>query len=122
VAQAEVAYLLNETSDFKIGALRTLEPVPVYGSYVDNRAYTNARLLMGGRLILHGGAAFDYLVFSGSSRHDTTVSFDLGPEYQLMRWLILAGGYTLTYRTSTEAALTFNYSRHEPYLRVIGTY
>src|SRR5262249_18054473 len=91
VAQAEVTYLLNETSNFKIGALRTLEPVPVFGSYVDNRGYTDARLLMGGKLILHGRAAFDYLVFSGSSRHDTTVSLDLGPEFQLMRWLIIAG-------------------------------
>jgi len=122
VAQAEVIYLLNDVSNFKIGGLRTLEPVPVYGSFVDNRAYTEARLLMGGKLILHGRAAFDYLVFSGSSRHDSTVTFDFGPDFQLMRWLIIAGGYSLSYRTSTDAALTLNFSRHEPYLRVVCTY
>ncbi len=123
IANLEFSYLLSDTNTFKLGALRTVEPVPVYGSYVDNRVYSEARLLMGGgKLILHGQAALDFLQFSSSPRHDTTVTFDVGPEYQVMRWLTVAAGYALTYRTSTSAALTFNYSRHEPYLRVTCIY
>jgi hypothetical protein len=122
IANLEFSYLLSDINTFKLGALRTLEPVPVYGSYVDNRVYSEARLLMGGKLILHGQLALDYVQFSSSPRHDTTVSFDVGPDYQLMRWLTVAAGYALTYRTSSSAALTFNFSRHEPYLRVTCIY
>jgi hypothetical protein len=122
IANLEVSYLLSDTNTLKLGALRTLEPVPVYGSYVDNRVYSEARLLMGGKLILHGQAALDFLRFSSSPRNDTTVTFNVGADYQLMRWVTLAAGYALTYRTSSEAALTFNFSRHEPYFRVTGIY
>jgi hypothetical protein len=122
IANLEVSYLLSDINTLKLGGLRTLEPVPVYGSYVDNRVYSEVRLLMGGRLIVHGQAALDYVQFSSSPRNDTTVSFDVGLDYQLMRWITLAAGYTLTYRTSSSAALTFNYSRHEPYFRVTCIY
>jgi len=122
IANLELSYLLSDTNTFKLGALRSLDPVPVFGSYVDNRVYSEARLLMGGKLIAHGSAALDYLQFSNSTRRDTTVSFDIGPEYQVMRWLVVAAGYVLTYRSSSEAALTFNFSRHEPYLRVTCIY
>jgi hypothetical protein len=123
IANLEFSYLLSDTNSFKLGAQRSLDPVPVYGSYVDNRAYSEARLLMdGGKLIAHGGVALDYLQFSNSTRRDTAVSLDIGPEYQVMRWLILAAGYVLTYRSSSEAALTFNFSRHEPYLRMTCVY
>lgn len=122
IANLELSYLLSDTNTLKLGGLRTLEPVPVYGSYADNRVYSEARLFMGGRLILHGLASVDFLAFSNSPRRDTTITFDVGPDYQVMRWLTVAAGYVLTYRTSSEAALTFNFSRHEPYFRVICTY
>src|SRR5262249_31978825 len=80
LTHAEVTSLLTDVSIFRFGGLRTRERVPFYGSFVNTRASTGARFLMGGNLTPHGRAAFDSLVFSGSSRHDSTVTFDFGPD------------------------------------------
>src|SRR5260370_27130904 len=76
IANLEFSYLLSDINTFKLGALRTLEPVPVYGSSVHNRVYSEARLLMGGKLILHGQLALDYVQFSSSPPHAPHVPFD----------------------------------------------
>ncbi len=121
--RAEVNYLMSETSSVKVGVLREGLPVPVYGTYLDNRAYLEASFLLQGRLTLHGYASLDRLSFySGSNRADTTATIDLGPEYQLTKWLIGAAGYILGSRSSNFVATSYNFTRHEAYLRATFIY
>ena len=123
VALAELSYLMSETSNVKLGYLRSAEPVPRYGTYLDDRGYLEARFFLDGRLTLHGLAAFDYLSFySGSGRSDTAVTVDLGPEYQFTKWLIGAAGYVLGTRHSNNPAATFNFTRNEAYIRATFLY
>jgi len=125
VAQLEFNYLVSDVSYAKVGYLRNLEPVPTFGTYGDDRGYLETRFLFSGRLTFHGYAAFDYLTFYGNSggRKDTNVTLDLGPEYQITKWLIGSVGYLLGVRGSnTSTAASVNFTRHEAYLRATFTY
>jgi hypothetical protein len=125
LAQAELNYIASELSNFKLGYLRTLEPVPAFGINGDDRGYAETRLLLNGRLSFHGYAAFDYLTFYGPSggRKDTNVTLDLSPEYQIAKWLISAIGYRLGVRSSSNStAPSLNFTRHEAYARITLAY
>ena len=123
IALAELNYLLNETSNVRIGYLRDVQLVPLYGTYRDDRGYVDARFFLHGRLNLHGTVALDRLSFySASGRQDTTVTVDVGPEYQFTRWLIGAAGYVVGSRTSTFTASSYNFTRHEVYVRATFIY
>ncbi|HEX4620055.1 MAG TPA: outer membrane beta-barrel protein, partial [Myxococcaceae bacterium] len=98
VGQAEVNYLLSDTSNIKAGYFRDLSPVPEYGMFGDDRVYAEAKFFLGGRLTLRAYGAFDNLTFYGTpARTDQVVTVDAGPAYQFTRWLIAAAGYTLNY-------------------------
>jgi hypothetical protein len=125
VGHAEVNYLLSDTSNIKVGYMRDLAPVPEYGIYGDDRFYAEVRFFLGGRLTLRAYGAFDNLSFYGPppSRVDQLVTVDGGPQYQFTRWLIVAAGYTLNYRTSNSTdSESVNYTRNVGYLRVTFTY
>ncbi|HME90922.1 MAG TPA: hypothetical protein VKE49_05830 [Myxococcaceae bacterium] len=125
IAQAEVNYLVSDVSNVKVGYLRNLEPVPTFGIYGDDRGYLETRFLFSGRVSFHGYAAFDYFTYYGNSggRKDTNVTLDLGPEYQVTKWLIGAAGYRLNVRGSnTSSAASVNFTRNEVYLRATFIY
>ncbi len=126
VALAEVSYLMSETSTAKIGYLRNMEPVPTYGTYRDDRGYLEGRFFLNGRLTLHGTLAFDALSFYPTTtlpaRSDTAVTIDLGPEYQFTKWFIGAAGYILGTRSSNLPAGSYNFTRHEAYVRATFIY
>ena len=108
---------------FRSGYLRTLEPVPTFGIYGDDRGYLETRWFFGGRLSLRGYVAYDYLSFyGGANRNDGQVTLDVAPEYQFTPWLIGSLGYDLTARSSTAAGQSLNFNRHEGYARVTFTY
>ncbi|MHB8877756.1 MAG: hypothetical protein ACYC8T_29035, partial [Myxococcaceae bacterium] len=122
--QFELAYLMSETSTLKVGYLRSIQPVPVYGTYGDDRAYFDSRFLFGGRLALHGGAGIDFLSFYGPvpGRNDLIISGDVGPEYQFTPWLIGALNYNLSLRSSVGGPPSANIPRHEVIARLKFTY
>ncbi len=123
IATAEAAWLASETANVRVGYLRRLEPVALFGSYVDDRAYAEARALIGGRLSLHAYGSFDWLTFTDAPRRDSLVRLDVGPDYAVTRWLVVGAGYLLTTRASSaSAAQTFNFARHEGYLRATFSY
>ncbi len=123
IALAELNYLLSETSNVRIGYLRDVQLVPLYGTYRDDRGYVDARFFLHGRLTLHGSAAVDSLSFySNSGRKDTTVTVDVGPEYQFTRWFIGAAGYVVGSRSSNLTASSYNFTRHEVYVRATFIY
>jgi hypothetical protein len=124
VGQAELNYLLSDTSNLKLGYFRDLAPVPLYGMFGDDRVYAEAKFFLGGRLTLRAYGAFDNLTFYGTPpRTDQVVTVDAGPAYQFTRWLIAAAGYTLNYRASNLAAVqSVNYTRNVGYARLTFTY
>ncbi len=123
LGMAELAYLLNEASNVRVGYLRQLEPVPTFGVYGDDRAYLDARFLFFGRLALRGYVAYDYLTFyANSGRSDSNVTANIGPEYQFTPWLIGAVGYDLGFRNSNATSAGLNFTRHEAYARLTFTY
>jgi hypothetical protein len=123
VGQAELNYLLSDTSNLKLGYFRDLSPVPQFGMFGDDRVYAEGKVFLGGRLTLRAYGSFDNLSFYGTpSRTDQVVTVDAGPAYQFTRWLIAAAGYTLNYRTSSDALQSLNYTRNVGYLRFTFTY
>ncbi len=123
IATVEGAWLASETANVRVGYLRRLEPVAFFGSYVDDRAYAEARALVGGRLSARVYGSFDLLTFQEAPRRDTLWRLDVGPDYALTRWLVVGAGYMLTTRASSQStAQTFNFARHEGYLRATLSY
>jgi hypothetical protein len=124
LAQLEGTYLFSPTMTFKGGYYRTLTPVAAYGLFRDDRIYAEARALFGGKVVLHGYAALDFLGFYSETepRSDTLVSLDLGPEYQFKPWLVGAAGYLLSTRSSSLVGAGVNYTRNEFYLRLTLVY
>jgi hypothetical protein len=124
LAHLEGTYILTEVTRVKAGYLRNLDPVPVFGTFGDDRFYAEGRMQLNGQLNVHAFASFDYISFyAASNRNDTVFTVDLGPEYQILPWLGAAGGYILnTHYSNGTAAASTNYTRHELYLRVIFQY
>jgi hypothetical protein len=124
LAQLEGSYLFSPTMSFKGGYLRELNPVASYGLFKDDRGYLEARALFGGKLVLHGYAAFDALGFYDPTRprSDTLLTLDVGPEYQFKPWLVGAAGYLLGTRSSSVSGAGLNFTRHEAYLRLTLVY
>lgn len=144
VGQLQLAYLLSETGNIKIGIQRLLQPSPTVLSYVtDTRPYIGAKILLFGRLSLHLDASYDIFDYpldsvdfantsNPASRTDGYLRLDVGPEVEITRWLRLAAGYDLTDMSSTDVnAYDYRttsmfggpgYSNQEVYLRVTLTY
>ncbi len=124
IAQVEGTFLFSPTMTFKGGYYRTLDPVAAYGLFRDQRGYAEARALFGGKVVLHGYLAVDFLNFFSETepRSDTLISLDVGPEYQFKPWLVGAAGYLLSARTSSLTGKGVNYARNEFYLRLTLVY
>jgi len=124
LAHLEGTYLLSQTMAFKAGYLRTLQPVPVYGVYGDDRVYGDAKVQLDARLNLHGTLAFDYVsYYRNANRNDTFVTLDVGPEYQILQWLAVSGSYLFSaHAAPSSTALGLNYARHQVFIRVSFQY
>lgn len=122
IGQAEVGYLLSETSAFRLGYIRTFEPTGGdFLSYGVDRFYLDGRMLFGGKLTARGNVGVDILSFAGasSSKGQVNLVLDLGAEYEVLSWLNVAAGYTLTYYAGTNVYYNLNnFTRNEGYLRV----
>lgn len=128
VGHLEVGYAASETANFRVGYVRTLQPVAALVSFNDDRGYLSGQALLGGKLTLRGYAAVDYLTFYGSpaaggGRNDLVVSVDIGPQYQFTSWFSGAAGYLLSWRTvPSQPDNPANYTRNEGYLRLSLSY
>jgi hypothetical protein len=122
LAQAELAYLGSEFT-VRGGYLRTLNPVPVFGTFAQDRGYLEARATLIGRLTLRGFGSFDYLTYyAGSARRDYIVSAIAEITYQIVSFLSASVSYTLSYRGSNDGFVGINYIRHEPALLLTAQY
>ncbi len=139
IGQLQLGYIFGETGFIKAGVVRMLNPAPtVLSYYVDTRPYVNFHMLLAGRLTLHLDMFYDVFQYaldaegSAAGRTDGSFRVDVGPEYEITRWLRAAVGYDFTNLQSTDTA-AFNYpsssvfggvgySNHEVYLRVTLAY
>lgn len=140
IGQFELAYALGDTGKLKMGVVRLLQPSPtVLAYYTDTRPYVGARFLLGGKLTLHLDASFDLFNYALNSqgnsggRTDGSLRLDVGPEYEIARWIRIAAGYDFTNMSSSDSyaysvlnsSSAFGgpgYDNHEVYLRVTLTY
>jgi hypothetical protein len=123
LAQAEGTYYLTETTTFRLGYQRTVQPVPVLGTFADDRGYFEARSQLAGRLNLHAAVAYDYIAYFGNSgRVDQNLTLDVGPEYQFSSWFTASLAYAMGNRTSNNPSVGANFTRHEVIARASFTY
>ncbi|MHB8416878.1 MAG: hypothetical protein ACYDCL_02310 [Myxococcales bacterium] len=138
IGQAQIGYIFSETGSLKIGVVRLLNPAPtVLADYTDTRPYLNFRWLIAGRLTLHLDVSYDLFDYQFNSegqvgRNDESLHIDVGPEFEILRWLRVAAGYDFTDLQSSDSAIfTYNstsifggsgYNNHEVYLRVTLAY
>lgn len=112
IANAEVGYIPTEQIKISAGYLRTVQPVPVYGTFGDDRGYLNGRVgLLGGRLTFTLGGAFDnftYYTTGASVRSDQLVSGQLGASFDVVSWFAVTLGYNLSWRQSTSTSRGVN--------------
>jgi hypothetical protein len=127
--QVELMYLVGESTSVAIGYVRDLMPVPVFGTFTDDRGYFNARLgFLGDRLTLNGTASIDYFTFFApmgmvSGRSDLLMSLNVGPSFVVTSWFVIGANYGLGYRSSTQSTQTgINFVRHEANLRLTFRY
>ncbi len=123
IANGEMSYLTGNDTRIGAGYLRTLQPVPAYGNFIDDRGYVAARVgLMGGRLMIVGSVNFDYLSFAVNARNDLVFSASLAPYFDVASWFQVGLGYIGSLRTSSLTAQSINYVRHEALLRLTFRY
>jgi hypothetical protein len=122
IAQAEVAYLGNDLTA-RGGYIRTLNPVPIYGVFGQDRGYVEVKSTLFGRLTLRGFGAFDYISFYDSAaRNDYIISATAEIAYQFVSFFSAALTYNLAYRGSSTGMQGVNYIRHEPALLLTLSY
>ncbi len=128
IAQAELGVLLSEATTFKVGYVRTLQPVPVYGIFGDDRGYLEAKTAFG-RFSLTGSAAFDYLTFYGGGtaatpqRQDSIFTLGVRPAVAIFSWFSVSLAYNLNLRLSNATTLPgSSFTRHEVILGLSFTY
>src|SRR5262249_15957383 len=91
LAHAEGTYFLSETANMRGGYVRTLDPIPLYGSMRNDRVFLEARALFGGIFTLRLYAAYDWLFFfNNSNRLDQAISVDVGPQVAVTPWFLIA--------------------------------
>lgn len=118
IGHAELAYLPTENTRVAIGYVRTVQPVSVLGSFIDDRGYLQGRVgLFGGRLTLNADVSADYFwYFQPAARNDLILSIGAGPSVIITSWFDVSASYRLGLRTSTTTAQSVNYVRHEAIL------
>ncbi|MDX2008790.1 MAG: hypothetical protein SFW67_01285 [Myxococcaceae bacterium] len=134
IGQAELTYLVGDSTSVSIGYTRDLLPVPAFGAFANDRGYLNARLgFLQDRLQLNGTAAVDYFTFfqasmmpglGTSARQDLLISLNVGPTFVVTSWFLIGATYGLGYRTSPQqvAQTGINFIRHEANLRLTFRY
>ncbi|MBK7863186.1 MAG: hypothetical protein IPJ65_32165 [Archangiaceae bacterium] len=122
IAQAEVAYLGQEITA-RGGYIRTLNPVPVFGIYGQDRGYAEIKSTLFGRVGLRGFGSFDYLSFYNSSaRNDYIITAAAEVSVQIISILSVAATYNLSYRETNSGMQGAKYIRHEPFLTLTLSY
>ncbi|MFO0600964.1 MAG: hypothetical protein U0228_36980 [Myxococcaceae bacterium] len=136
IGNAEFSYTVSEQSRIAVGYMRTVVPVPILGSMVDDRGYLRGGLaLFGGRLVLNAQVSADYFTFLAQPtaptapspvRNDFLLSAGAGPTVIITSWFDVSANYTFTFRTSVSAATSglasLNFPRHEAILRLTFHY
>jgi hypothetical protein len=137
IGNAEFSYTVSEQSRIAIGYMRTVAPVPIIGSMVDDRGYLRGGLaLFGGRLQLNTQISADYFTFLAQPamaappapvRNDFLLSINAGPTVVITSWFDIGASYTFTFRTSagstnTGGLASLNFPRHEAILRLTAHY
>lgn len=130
IAQAELGVLLSEATTFKFGYVRTLQPVPLYGVYGDDRGYIEAKFGIS-RFSLLGSAAFDFLTFYGDpnnpltpDRKEAIFTLSVSPAVSIFSWFSIGLAYNLNLRlpTTTNPLPGSQFTRHEVILRFSFSY
>jgi hypothetical protein len=121
IGQAELAYLPAENTRVSLGYTRTIQPVSVLGTFIDDRGALQGRLgLLGGRLLLSAELALDFFSYfqSTARRNDLMLSAAAGPTFVVTSWFEVGAMYRLGFRSSTSTAQSVNFVRHEATLNL----
>lgn len=126
IAQVDLGWLPREGSSVHLGYSRTAQPVPVYGTFGDDRVYIEARATFLQRLGLTANFGFDNLTFyaplntTNFSRVDQLLTGGAALEYRFSSWFFAALQYGFSARLS--ATVSTQFVRHEPSLRLTFQY
>jgi hypothetical protein len=125
IGQAEIAYL-GSIITARGGFLRTLNPVPVFGTSTDNRAYLEFRSTFLGRVHLALIGGLDYLNYANVTpppqRYDIILSGQAQVQVQIVSFFSAGLQYQVSYRYSNVAFAGINYVRHLPMLILTLSY
>ena len=133
IGQLEGTYIVNETSNVRLGVLRTFQPIPSAGSdqgyvsFEDDRGYLEGKLTVMDRLTLHGSTAVVYLGFRGTNpRNDLLYTLSVGADFEITRWFIASAGDSLFVRSSdlkkSTAFAGLNLTSDQVYVKLRVTY
>lgn len=123
IANAEVGYAPSQMIKVAGGYLRTVQPVPSLGTYIDDRGYLRGTLgLWAGRLTLALNVGLDSLNFTEATtpRADLVFAAGLSGTVVIFSWFDVGLSYNLSTRSSSDtASKAINPpARHEVLLRL----
>ena len=127
VGQAELHYAFTETTGFKAGLLRTVQPASLFKYFALNRFYVGCRQAFTGKIQGDLTLSYDDQRFPRPaagpqhSRRDGDLLADIGLNYQVTEWLNVALMDRIDWRTSTYengAQSKDAYARNDLFLRV----
>lgn len=121
IANAELGYIPSEAAKVTLGYLRTALPVPILGTYIDDRGYLRGSLgLWASRLTLAAHLTVDHLTFYNADfRKDLVLGGGASATVAVASWFDVGLSYGASSRSSSVASLSsVNYVRHEVTLRL----
>jgi hypothetical protein len=123
IGNAEVGYAPSQMIKAAIGYLRTAQPVPTLGTFIDDRGYLRGTLgLWAGRLTLGAQVGVDALTFSEVTpiRSDLVFAAGASATVAILSWFDVGVSYNLSTRSSnyTSSKAINPPARHEVMLRL----
>lgn len=127
LTNVEAEYIGSEVASLRIGYVHTYaadagsQDLSLYGMH---RVYAEGKILLAGRLSLHALGEWDrlgYVLGSVNGASAQVIQFTPTAEYEVMRWVRVAVGCTLTHRTAgvpLDTVPAFNYTRNEVWARL----
>jgi len=129
LASAEVEWLPTLTTSARLGYVHEwgTDPGNPFALFQIQRIYLDGKMLLAGRWQAGARGQLELIGLESSAGNTTTIRFEPTLDYVFSRWLTAGVGYAYSSRKAKDipnlpTGFAFDYTKHEVWLKVRGTY